>query len=134
MQHVCILMPCWLLKWLVGWRVCVSVYVGVCVPNLKLIFHLWAELLAEFTWVSNNFWRLRILIDVHVSIQLNLQLTRADVVGGRHHPGNFTVSRHLSDWKQDENKLTKSVLTVMWGCLLATADVKNMLSHRQSNQ
>lgn len=75
---------------------CHGDYFHTCAcSHLKLLAHLWAELLAQITFLCSNFRIFQTLTHVRITVQLGLPLARAGV-WGRHHLGDFGASTHLS--------------------------------------
>lgn len=79
---------------------CHGDYFHTCAcSHLKLLVHLWAELLAQITFLRSNLRSFQTLTHVRVAIQLGLPFARAGV-WGRHHLGDSGACTHLSDYKQ----------------------------------
>lgn len=80
-------------------RMCVCVYshamVTSSILHLKLLVHLWAELLAQITFLRSKVRSFQTLTHVRITVQLGLPLARAGV-WGRHHLGDFGAGTHLS--------------------------------------
>lgn len=96
---------------------CHGDYFHTCAcSHLKLLVHLWAELLAQITFLRSNLRSFQTLTHVRVTVQLGLPFARAGV-WGRHHLGDFGAGTHLSDYKQVGKKARCVKWTFLRRCI-----------------